>query len=973
MRDLVEQLQDVLKGGQSLEEFRASVSVAAPLYCQPSLKIDGSENLSELDRQITSYADWELRSRGLISSIEDCMRYANEHGAADFKQTVNMLEAVSAVTPLLSPAINRGLVEFRIGYAYWLRQHFAEAIPHLRVAQEALQGDLDEGYSRELLAITYLLSSLSNEKKWDEALSVAEGFLQRSRELKNDACEAAALRHIGLAQVELGREPALDNLEEALCVFDRSSDEQRREYSVADRSRFLEDLGNVARSRGSFERALSIFRELVQFYHQDKNQIREARAVSEIGYTYLISGEPERSMEHLNRAADLAEKAEDYANAARWRRQVLTHSGKVEDVVASATMALGSTASETEVYEAATVIESMVKRGLFQDALPLIEQLLEWARKHKDLQLQIAHLNNLATCHANTGNEVQAIAAYRQAIKLADGLKNIPASLLLRHGLGTAYINEKKSKLAYEVLLSATAFGEVLLDQTESMEVRQQIVSGMLPIQELFALLLSETGNHELMIAVTEGVRTRNLKTWMRAADTVSEAGHQQMVSGLLRELRAAEVEFEVREITGTAKHSDIRRISETRTGLRKRIDAELSAHGLPSVAWSSKSTFGIGDEIAKTINPGDAAVFLFGVSEGLCVAAAHVTDGRTEVQGSFIDWTREDRLKVLAPWIRQETDDENRLTPEGLAVSLKVLRERLFEPTADLFRGWNVANVLAIPHGELALVPLWDILELANASGALTVAPSLGVFGLCTRRSRSFLGPTLVVGDRTRSLRYSQMELDWVKAARSGVVEAITAEDIKKVSSNAAVIHVAGHGVFNPKNPYLSGIIVSDQDYPESWSSQYVAAPREFSYDRNPEAWPLLTAAACMGDMSLEACNLVVLSACESGVPRLHGGGEMTGLPNAFIVAGARSVVASLWRVHDAPTAVLMHLFYEILERSGESTSVALSLKEARRRLVGLSRDDVNQLLGPGHRLQEDYPFQNKYVSDAFHCYGAY
>jgi len=45
--------------------------------------------------------------------------------------------------------------------------------------------------------------------------------------------------------------------------------------------------------------------------------------------------------------------------------------------------------------------------------------------------------------------------------------------------------------------------------------------------------------------------------------------------------------------------------------------------------------------------------------------------------------------------------------------------------------------------------------------------------------------------------------------------------------------------------------------------------------------------------------------------------------------------------------------------------------LKEARKHLVGISRNDVDNLLGPHHGLEEDYPFQSKSLADAFHCFG--
>ncbi len=65
----------------------------------------------------------------------------------------------------------------------------------------------------------------------------------------------------------------------------------------------------------------------------------------------------------------------------------------------------------------------------------------------------------------------------------------------------------------------------------------------------------------------------------------------------------------------------------------------------------------------------------------------------------------------------------------------------------------------------------------------------------------------------------------------------------------------------------------------------------------------------------SLQA-DLVVLSACESGIGELRGSEGMVGLGSAFLRAGARSVVASLWRINDRQAAGLMDRFYAGLRR---------------------------------------------------------
>jgi CHAT domain-containing protein len=56
---------------------------------------------------------------------------------------------------------------------------------------------------------------------------------------------------------------------------------------------------------------------------------------------------------------------------------------------------------------------------------------------------------------------------------------------------------------------------------------------------------------------------------------------------------------------------------------------------------------------------------------------------------------------------------------------------------------------------------------------------------------------------------------------------------------------------------------------------------------------------------------ELIVLSACQTGVAESLGGNEFAGLTQAFHVAGVRCVVASLWKVDDPVTALLMARFY--------------------------------------------------------------
>jgi CHAT domain-containing protein len=122
---------------------------------------------------------------------------------------------------------------------------------------------------------------------------------------------------------------------------------------------------------------------------------------------------------------------------------------------------------------------------------------------------------------------------------------------------------------------------------------------------------------------------------------------------------------------------------------------------------------------------------------------------------------------------------------------------------------------------------------------------------------------------------------------------------------SKYAILHLATHGFFDPKRPERSGLLLS-------------------IYDRNLR--PTNGFVSIQDIYNLRApVDLVVLSACRTGLGRDVRGEGLIGLTRGFMHAGASSVVATLWKVDDEATAELMKRFYTAMLQHGMTPAAAL------------------------------------------------
>ena len=162
--------------------------------------------------------------------------------------------------------------------------------------------------------------------------------------------------------------------------------------------------------------------------------------------------------------------------------------------------------------------------------------------------------------------------------------------------------------------------------------------------------------------------------------------------------------------------------------------------------------------------------------------------------------------------------------------------------------------------------------------------------------------------------------------------------EAVIKGMKGPAIVHIATHGYFqadveqgsvgvhqeNAKNnPLLrSGLLLAGA----SATIKGEVMPNLESNDNG-----VLTAYEAM-NLSLDGTDLIILSACETGLGDVRAGEGVYGLQRAFLVAGARAMVMSLWKVDDAATQALMTSFYTNMAKGG---SKAKAFKQAQLQLM--------------------------------------
>jgi CHAT domain-containing protein len=240
-----------------------------------------------------------------------------------------------------------------------------------------------------------------------------------------------------------------------------------------------------------------------------------------------------------------------------------------------------------------------------------------------------------------------------------------------------------------------------------------------------------------------------------------------------------------------------------------------------------------------------------------------------------------------------------------------------LWLPISSLIKEGELVGI--IPHGVLHLLPFQALMDARGRylveNNPIFYTPSATIYYQNTQK------PT-VGGDKLLAMALGEMnigmfsalpgtqkEVEGIKKIWPDIKTATEAQSteglVKSNSSGYQYIHLATHGVFNEDQPVYSFLLFAPSDQDDG----QLTVNEVFS-------------------LSLNA-KVVVLSACQTGLGKVNAGDEMVGLSRAFIYAGSRSVLASLWSVADEPTAALMVGFYTYLKDHSLNEALCMAEKD--------------------------------------------
>ncbi|MEN3329307.1 MAG: hypothetical protein V7638_4114 [Acidobacteriota bacterium] len=734
----------------------------------------------------------------------------------------------------------------------------------------------------------------SDAAEWEKALEFFGQALRVFVSLGSKENEALALNNIGIAYSQSGENlKAFDYLQQSLRLIRAVNDKFGEAYTLL-------NIGRTHRRLGDYAKALSYFNEALAIQKATGNRGQEAETLDEIGRVLSEQGQNQKAVEYHQQAIEIQRKVGNVRREA----QALTNLGEVYNLLEQPdkaqeqfTQALSMFRNISDLSGAARVLEGTAraeqKRGNFEAAHKNIAEsltLIETMRSRSgSLQLRASYratverayefyIDLLMQQHAKSpaqGFDAEALRASERgrARSLLEKLSEAPIDI--RQGIDPALIEKERD---LKRVMNAKAQREM------TVKARKGSAEEMATLQREISALEDEF--QQVQAAIRKSSPQYSALTQPQPLD----------LKGIQRELDPDTVLLEYS-------------LGEERSYVWVVTPGSLKAYTLPKREEV--------ENIARRVNESLAARSVVQALESPADRRARIARADAEFRKAASELSR----MILAPASAEFAKKRLVVVADGALqyvpfAALSVAPNRplivdhelvsLQSASAFALQRQNLANRPAAPKTVAVIAdPVFSINDARlNSSAAIKESASTRIIEH---------GPGGPSGQLSiPRLPFTRWEADQILAVSpaGSTLKAVDFNANRAVAGNGELshyryVHFATHGYVDTERAGLSAIVLS-----------------MFDKEGKPQDGFLRT--HDIYNLKLPA-ELVVLSACETALGKDVTGEGLEGLTRAFMYAGARRVVVSLWNVNDKATASLMQRLYAGMLRSNKTPAAAL------------------------------------------------
>ena len=755
------------------------------------------------------------------------------------------------------------------------------------------------------LGLTY-----DNLGEWQKSLEASTQARRLYQQINNPEGEAVALNNLGLVYVRLGEfGRALDLYNQAIGLWRKLGD--RREEANT-----LSNLGFAEAQQNNLAKALSAYQQSLPLWRQAGDRRGEARAMQRLGELHAELGDSKKALEHFHQSLPLFQIAGDRLREA----ETLTSLGKVIlsqgdaakakeqfTLAASILTELGNRAGEAQALFGLAQTERKLgrleeSRRLIESALTKVEAVraevgsqqfrasyLATVQRLYEFNLDL--LMQLNRAQPAAGFEALALQASERARARSLLEQLVESRADIRHGVDAALLARERELLQ---LLNAKAQRLSQLSPRTGDNQRRELQQELRQLEDEYQqvqMRIRQTSPHYAALTQPQPLSAKETQSLLDA-DTLlleyalgDERSYLWAVSanGLASyELpKRSLIEDAAKRISKLLNARAVRLRSESAAARNERIaqaDAQLSDTAKQLSDWllapaaallGNKRLLIVPDGALQyvpfsmlPINP-QSAIRNPQSEEPLVVkhelvmlpSASTLAVMRRELAGRP---PAPKQLAIFADPVFDENDDR-------LKAKAALKGSQKTDPTSSS-AAELIASARSIVHDDLE----------SQAAGRRMVIPRL----LFTRQEAERILATMPTGVNSSA----NLKATGFNASR---VLATSAE-----LGQYRYLHFATHGVLDTERADLSALLLSLVDESGKPQDGFLRA-----YD--------------IYNLSLSA-ELVVLSACQTGLGKEYKGEGLVGLTRGFMYAGAARVVVSLWNVNDRATSELMAKFYQ-------------------------------------------------------------